>query len=273
MIRKLRFEGSWYPSDKEELEKLIKVVPSDDNKDLFGVVPHAGLYYSSELIKLFFNNLNPNVNKILLITPSHYYALDNNVVGSGNIELFKTSIKDIEGFSVPSLLEPGYEQVTIAEHAVEMILPFIAQRDNIKLCCAHINRFNDVEIASDYAKKIINDIDDNTAVIASSDFTHYGNNFRYTPFGDKIDNQVLEKVTTYDRKIANGFISGDGKDTYIKAVMEDRATICGIAPMLVVSEIARLKNMSGRILGQSNSYEKSSFDNNFVSYLSLAWRK
>jgi AmmeMemoRadiSam system protein B len=272
MKRKLRFDGSWYPSDLEELEQLIKVIPSLDNEDVFGVVPHAGLYYSSSLIKLFFNTLKPEVNKMLLITPSHYYALEDDVVGGGNIDSFDCSLGNIPGFTIASL-QSGYEKVTEAEHAVEMILPFITQRQDMSLCCAHVNRFTDVGVASKYAKMLLSEIDDKTAVVASSDFTHYGNNFRYTPYGSIVDDDLVDKVSAYDRDMANRFASGDGKTAYLKATGRDKATICGIAPMLLVSEMARLNNMKGRILGQSNSIKGRIKDKDFVSYLSIAWRK
>ncbi len=271
MKRRLRFNGLWYPSDKEELEKLIKVTPISNNKDVFGVVPHAGLYYSSNLIKLFFNTLSSKINKILLITPSHYYALEDDVVGCGDFDMFETPIKDVPGFSIP-ILQSGYEKVTVSEHAVEMILPFIAQRENISLCCAHVNRFTDVTIASKYANQLLSIIDDKTAVIASSDFTHYGKNFDYTPYGNIINDDLINNVSSYDREIATRFIKGEGPAAYLKASIDDKATICGIAPMLLVSEMARLSNMKGRILGQSNSINSPTLDNNFVSYISLAWR-
>lgn len=271
MKRRLRFDGLWYPSDKNELDKLVLFNPVKDNNSVYGVVPHAGLCYAGKLIKLFFSTLSPNINKMILLTPSHYYSLENNIVGSGNFSSFETSYTDIEGFTL-SLFHQGYEQVTNAEHAVEMILPYIAQRENIKLCCAHINRFTDVNIATDYAKKILSNIDDNTAILASSDFTHYGTNFSYTPYGNIISDEVVTKVTTYDKNIAKGLLNGEGQSTYIKTV-KDHATICGIAPMLIVSEMARLKNMKGKILGQSNSLISPSLDKNFVSYISMCWRE
>ncbi len=272
MIRVQKFSGSWYPQDSKKLQKIVKITPSSDNKDLFGVVPHAGLYFSSSLIKLFFNNLNPKVNKMILITPSHYYPLPPDIVGSGNFDEFECSLGNISGFTVPSF-EKGYEKVTEAEHAVEMILPFISERKNLSLCCAHVNHFTDVNIASNYAKTILSQIDGNTAVLASSDFTHYGKSFDHSPYGNNINKDLVEKVSTYDREIANRFAQGDGKSAYLDALEKDSATICGIAPMLVVSEMARLSDMSGRILGQSNSFEKSNNDNTFVSYVSIAWRK
>ncbi len=272
MIRELKFNGLWYPSDKGELEKLTKSSPKIDNKDIFGVVPHAGLYYSSSLIKLFFDTLKPDIDKIILLTPSHYFSLKENSIISGNFDYFESNFNIIEGYTI-DIFDQGGERVTINEHAVEMILPFIGQRKNIKLCCAHVNRFNDVKIACDYAKKLLKIIDDKTAVIASSDFTHYGPNFNYTPFGNIIDSTTVNKVKEYDKNVANLFINGEGCLAYKKYALNEKATICGIAAMLIVSELARLKKMKGRILDQSTSIKRTTFDNNFVSYISLAWRE
>ncbi len=271
MERKLRFKGTWYPSDNYELKKLVKITPEKLNKQyLFGVVPHAGLYYSAPLIKLFFNQLKEDVNKILLITPSHYYSLKENVIGSGNFTSFESPFNTIEGFNL-SCFEKHYEKATEREHAVEMILPFISQLKDIKLCVAHVNEFNDLSYIHNYAKQILDSIDDETAVLASSDFTHYGSNFNYTPFGNKLNDEIINKVTNYDRDIANQLINGDIYST-IKTAYKEKATICGLAPMLLISEIARIKNMEGNILGQSNSIKYPLFDNSFVSYLTLAWR-
>lgn len=271
MIRKLKFSGLWYPKDKDELLELVKFTPRNDNNSIYGVVPHAGLFYSASLIKLFFELLSSNINKIILLTPSHYYRLEENTIGSGDFEYFETPFKNIEGFSL-SIFEGGYEKATQREHAVEMILPFIAQIDNIKLCCAHVNEFNDLNIIKKYAKEIITTIDNNTAIIASSDFTHYGTNFNHTPFGNKINKEVINEVTKYDRNIANYLINGD-INSASKIAYKDKSTICGLAPMLLISEIARLANIKGEILDQSNSIKKPLYDNNFVSYLALAWRR
>lgn len=271
MIRKLKFNGLWYPDDKEELEKLVKITPNGEN-NLFGVVPHAGLYYSSSLIKLFFNSLDSKVNKIILLSPSHYYPLEDNQIVSGNFEYYESKFTNIKGFSL-SIFSQGYEKVTVEEHAIEMILPFIAQIKNISLCTAHVNKFNNMDIASEYAHKILSAIDEKTAVIASSDFTHYGYRFNYTPYGKIINEDLFNKVSLHDREVANQFIRGNTIETYLKLNNIEKATICGLAPILIVSEMARINKMKGKILAQSNSITPPFYEKSFVSYLSLAWRK
>lgn len=50
MIRKMRFAGSFYPSDKEELEEEVKEMLSLKKENVkMGIVPHAGWMFSGRL--------------------------------------------------------------------------------------------------------------------------------------------------------------------------------------------------------------------------------
>lgn len=272
MKRNLKFAGTWYPKDGKRLEEIVSYKTEEDASLFCGVVPHAGLFYSASLIKRFFSQLHPAVSRVILITPSHYFALPPDRIGGGDVTSFASLLGDIEGFSLP-FVDSGYEEVTCAEHAVEMFLPFLSYRGNTQLCCLHINRFTKPQIATHYAQKFLSLMDGHTAFVASSDFTHYGSSFGYTSYGRHITPSVEQKVTNYDKGMAQRFVSGDGLKAYERATKEDRSTICGIAPMLVVSEIARLASMEGEILGTANSLSLSQSENNFVSYSTLGWRK
>lgn len=270
MIRKQRFAGTWYPRDRASLEKITHLDAVEDPKVRFGVVPHAGLFYSAPLIRLFFSALESDIDKLVVIAPSHYFALPSDILGSGSFSAFETPLGYVEGFSL-SCFDGGYEEVTAAEHAVEMILPFAVARGKLFLCVAHVNDFTDAAIATGYAEKILAAIDTHTAVLASSDFTHYGINFGYVPYGNTVNGQVEERVREYDRDMAERFCRGEGLSAYSLA-KKQHSTICGIAPMLVVSEIARLAGYEGQVAGQADSLEKSGSENNFVSYVTILWR-
>lgn len=70
MIRKQRFAGTWYPRDRASLEKITHLDAVEDPKVRFGVVPHAGLFYSAPLIRLFFSALESDIDKLVVIAPS-----------------------------------------------------------------------------------------------------------------------------------------------------------------------------------------------------------
>jgi len=269
MVRKDIFAGSWYPNNKQELLNLISYNKVDNPNVRFAVIPHAGLFYSSSLIKLFFSHLSSNIKRLLIISPSHYYRVPNDLIGSDKFDSYETPLGSIRGFCL-NPFEKDYKEVIQAEHAVEMILPFCKLRENLKVSTAIVNNFTSYEKALWYAKKIIESIDENTAVVASSDFTHYGPRFSYTPFqGKNPEKQVFES----DNNIAQLFCSSQGKEAY-ETAKKNGATICGLAPILVVSEIARLLEYKGFVAGQSNSnIVNKTKEESFVSYFCLLWGK
>jgi len=269
MIRKDIFAGSWYPKNKQELLNMISYEKVDNPKVRFAVIPHAGLFYSSNLIKLFFSNLDLNITRLLILSPSHYYRIPNDLIGSDHFDSYETPLGSVKGFCL-SPFEKGYKEVIQAEHAVEMALPFCKLRENLKVSTAIVNSFTSYEKALDYAKKIIKSIDENTAVVASSDFTHYGARFSYTPFkGSNPEKAVFEA----DNNIAQLFCSGQGEKAY-ETAKKNGDTICGLAPILVVSEIARLLKYEGFVAGHYNSnIINKTKEEDFVSYFCLLWRK
>ena len=269
MVRKDIFAGSWYPKNKQELLNMISYKKVNNLKVRFAVVPHAGLFYSSSLIKLFFSQLDPKINKILIISPSHYFRVPSDLIGSDNFDYYKTPLGNIKGFYLPPF-QKGYKEIIQAEHAIEMILPFCKLNENLEVSTAIVNNFTSYDKALWYANKIIKSIDEKTAVIASSDFTHYGTRFSYTPFQGK---DPEKQVFDFDNNIAQLFCSTQGKKAY-ETAKKNGATICGLAPILVVSEIARLLNYEGFVAGKTNSnIINKTKDEDFVSYFCLLWRE
>ncbi|MDD4083910.1 MAG: AmmeMemoRadiSam system protein B, partial [Sphaerochaetaceae bacterium] len=199
----------------------------------------------------------------------HYFRIPNDLIGSDNFDSYETPLGNIRGFYLNSF-KKGYKEVIKAEHAVEMILPFCKLRENLKVSTAIVNNFTSYEKALEYAKIIVKSIDENTAVVASSDFTHYGARFSYTPFhGENPENEVFN----FDNSVAQLFCSSQGKKAYEMA-KKNGTTICGLAPILVVSEISRLLKYEGFVAGHSNSnIINKTKEKNFVSYFCLLWGK
>jgi hypothetical protein len=110
-----------------------------------------------------------------------------------------------------------------------------------------------------------------TAVIASSDFTHYGTRFQYTPYGVSSLRSIEDKVEQYDRMTAQRLIDGAYTELFDE-IAHNRPTICGIAPAMIVSAIMRNQNRAGLIADYSNSNQFVSPDISFVSYCTILWK-
>ena len=109
-------------------------------------------------------------------------------------------------------------------------------------------------------------MDEKTAFIASSDFTHYGRRFGYTPYG----NYALERVKDSDYKIASSLAVGDTEGVFS---IHENTTICGIAGAMILSYAAKLKGLKGEVGDHYTSYDVyPDCADDFVSYFDVFWK-
>lgn len=263
MERKLVFSGSWYPSSLEELDTLVGVPGTGPYR--MAVLPHAGLYFSASYIRSFFSALDKDVNNVLLLAPSHYYYLPEGQLVTASF----TSTETPYGALVTQPIESWHaicrNEAIAKEHAIEMFLPFLGRLKGVSLSYALINHISSKVELEAIVDELMPLISDRTAVIASSDFTHYGPRFQYEIWGRNAEGKVKE----HDAKVASALIANDQN-----ALLGDYAegTICGIAPATIVSTIAHRCGLSGLISAQGNSLTLCPGDDSFVSYVSILWR-
>lgn len=147
-----------------------------------------------------------------------------------------------------------------------MFLPFIGKRQ-LSAGFLVISRLSSPDALSRIADAADSLIDEGTAVIASSDFTHYGSRFGFSPYGR---NNAEERVEEHDLRLADLLASGDWK-----AVFEEhrKTTVCGIVPAMIVSALALRHRLTGFVADYGNSNRISgAADESFVSYVSVMWR-
>jgi len=226
------------------------------------VLPHAGLVFSAPLTKAFFCQLDRSIDKLLILSPSHYFHLPADQLCYADFDSYQGPFGDLEGFCLGS----GYERQVQSEHGVEMMLPFASRKGSLKIAAALVNQLSSASMARELAMELDRCIDSTTAVIASSDFTHYGRNFGYVPYGAFIDRSVREKVYDHDMAVAKRLAGG---------TMEYRedTTICGLGASCIVSELARMRGLEGRLEAMSDSLSITGLGtSSFVSYASVIWR-
>lgn len=266
MNRIARFAGTWYPADPKELSETVSFVPHQGTGFRFAILPHAGLYYSGELINSFFSILDPTVEKIIILAPSHYHYLQPGHLYTAEFTESETPFGSIP--TIPLLTEYSVidNQVVADEHAIEMFLPFIARQGGLSVSYGLISTVRSVEDVESYAQALLPLIDDKTAVIASSDFTHYGRRFGYMPFGPHAETAVVE------HDLACACLLAEGNVEQVSRQFSD-STICGIVPAMIVSRIAVLLGLVGHVDGHATSLDKGGgYDDDFVSYVTVFWR-
>ena len=266
MIRKARFRGTWYPYSAEEAEAITGPLSSSGNARI-AVLPHAGLCYSGALIRYFFERIPYDTEKALILSPSHYFMIPAGTAAIAPFTesetpfgLLRTLMPEIPGSLISC-------EAIAAEHGLEMFLPFIGRKGGIAVTYMIISSLRSPEEAASAARRIAELMNGRTILIASSDFTHYGRRFGYTPYGSN----VLEKTMEHDSRAAAMLSESDGIGAYREF---RKSTICGIASAAIAAETAAILELKGETgpwstsLGNGDNAETD----DFVSYRTVLWR-
>lgn len=288
VLRKPIVAGQFYPEGFENLDKQItecfksKLGPGDlpvkrsNKKIIHGVIsPHAGYQFSGPGMAWAYKEIAESKY------PSCFIIIGPNHSGLGTASVLTTLadwetpfgiVKSDKGFvreikNKCDFVRDDYE-AHANEHSIEVQLPFLQFVNKDKL--------NDIKfvplIISDYNLDIcralgdvIAEINEDVCVIASSDFTHYGPNYGYTPFlHDKKENMYnLDKG-------AIELIKKMGTKSFLGYVDEKRATICGAGAIAVCMEV--MKNLGvkkGQLLDYYTSGDVINDYTNAVGYAAL----
>ena len=304
VIRRMQYAGSWYEDNPNLLRAFIAESLADaegrNTRDMktdfpdvkagacLAMLPHAGLRYSAKGIADFFVNLPSKAANILIIAPSHYVHIQPDSLTTADFTLAETPLADVKVLPLHELLPGrvvnGDRKAVELEHALEMFLPFCAnlQLQSLKeirvgFCLiSEVSSEKSVDMLSESILEAVGDeqvLSGETLIIASSDFTHYGQRFGYLPFtstsGENVG--VEEQVLLQDRIYAEMFAAGDIKGL-LALKQKNQPTICGYVPGLIVSNIAKRLNLVGKVVNQYTSNSISGVSSDFVSYCSILWR-
>lgn len=276
--RRAKFAGSWYDADPKALGRSIDRFVNGAEKLPYtvrgAVLPHAGHTFSGRGIAPFFRNCDPALRHLIILAPSHYTLLPGDRIGYGDFDKLTTPLGDIPGITGTFAREPFAEmnRAAEAEHSAEMFLPFIKRvlpdAAVALLLIPHLDNETTMRRFADAIHTATASLDPSTtAFIASSDFTHYGDRFGYTPFTEDLDG-VLEKVATHDRKYADYIARHDYAKTFADRDREE-PSICGINPALVLSRLMELRGLKGDTAGYYTSCDILGKSDDFVCYATI----
>ncbi len=284
-IRHAKLAGSWYPKDTHVLENLIEQAFSALTEQFppstCAVLPHAGISYSALGMAPFFNHLPPQAERLVLLAPSHTTSLNPDRLVGGSFTGYATPLGTLQGFSLPSV-NRGFDQAIEREHAVEMAMPFIAYQNKrrekqISFSPALISTITNGFALSEICDNLVSDIgrkslkSGETLLVASSDFTHYGRRFGYAPYARLGPSAQREKVKEDDLTLASLLAKGRSEEA-LAFYNEKKPTVCGIAPSVIVSEIARRLGLVGSVASYYTSYDlEPSSGDSFVAYCTILW--
>ena len=264
MERSAILKGLWYPEDRKELDRIVRPDLFRRGNSTDAVLPHAGLFYSGRIIREYFSSLSEKIRRVFILSPSHYYPLPENRLTTSRFTSSSTPYGSIR--TVPVSIESSVisDEAVQREHGIEMFLPFIRKK-NLSVSYALISSFRSIDDIEYYASLLSSSLTEDTAVIASSDFTHYGLRFGYCPYED----DALRRVSEFDLKAAGEMIEGNLEKLFL---LQKRSTICGIAAGMLLSLMMKSMGKKGYVRDHYTSYDILRDDpEDFVSYVGIIW--
>jgi hypothetical protein len=235
-----RLAGNWYEADPAALRKDIEGYLAKADPPALGpiqalILPHAGYRYSAQTAAYAIKTVQgKHFKRVIVMGPSHHVALRDTACLSdythyrtplGEVPLdtaFIAQLKKNPMFTV----DPRAE---LPEHSVQIELPLLQVALGPFALVPIIVGQLDLDTARGMAQFLAPLLDDETLVVASSDFTHYGQNYDYVPFKDdvqanlkKLDMGAADAITAKDAKAFHDYVEKTG------------ATICGRFPITVL---------------------------------------
>ena len=275
-VREPILAGSWYPGDPEQLRETVRSYLDDgstgDEKIVALIVPHAGYRYSGPTAGIGFAAVQGQTyGRVILLGPSHRIPLEGAALPDddawrtplGDVEIDRSAIaalKSLRGFKV-------FPAAHAQEHCLEIEIPFlqVALAPGFKVVPIVVGQLND-RLCANLAAGIEKIVDDNTLIVVSSDFTHYGTNYSYVPFRKN----VPEEIERLDRG-AIASIEKLAPEEFHDYVSRTGATICGAAAIRILLTILKNSRATVTTLSYARSGDLTADFTNSVSYASIAF--
>lgn len=294
MIREPAVAGKFYEDTEKKLKEQIKKcfkhklgpkkLPGKPGKKkvVAVVVPHAGYSYSgpcaAHAYKAIAEAQQPET--FVIIGPNHHgigssvavYPEGEWITPLGKVEVdsqLATAVLENTTYASADPIAHKYE------HSIEVQLPFLQfVSKKFKILPVCMKGLRVLKEANDLIGAILNaayKLNRKIIIIASSDFTHYGPSYMYTPFkGTKT--QIKSKVEQMDKK-AISYIEKIKEVDFLKHVIKNNATICGYASITSAIIYARsMKIKKGKLLKFYTSGDITKDYTNTVSYASIIFQ-
>jgi AmmeMemoRadiSam system protein B len=283
-VRRADFAGSWYPGRDEECRRAIETftasaVPCGGKDDVLvgGIVPHAGWMYSG--------GIACNVIKCLsgrdgadtcLIFGRHLHPGAKNFIMKAGRWATPLGELDIDGDVAEKLVkEFSFQVETVAryeeDNTIELQLPFIRFFfPGVKIVPMGLPPVPASLAIAKRAAEISSEMGRKTIVIGSTDLTHYGYNYAFTPKGAGPEAVQWVKKEN-DKRIVDLMVRMDGEGVIVDAARNHNACCAGAA----ASAIAAAKVLgahSADALIYSTSYDVRP-DSSFVGYVGIVFKR
>jgi AmmeMemoRadiSam system protein B/AmmeMemoRadiSam system protein A len=280
-VRPAAVAGFWYPGDKARLGAYVDGLLNGE--DHAGgsqgqvralIAPHAGYRYSGAVAGAAYRLLRGHkFNRVLLLGPSHHGSFHGLSIAAvthyetplGRIPLDLDAVRQLRASDLVTADPAAHRE----EHSLEMQLPLLqrALQPGWQLVPVLVGQLlpEDYPAAAELLRPLL---DDNTLVVVSSDFTHYGPRFGYLPFPDDADTPArLEALDSGSL----GYILDKNPQGFLDYKKRTGTTICGYQPVALLLHLLPADS-EGELVTYATSGQLTGDFGNSVSYMSIVFR-
>jgi len=273
----IRGGAGWFPGDRKELQAAVDKYLADagdvkvEGKPVAVIAPHAGYRWSGPTAAYAFKPLvGLKYSRVVLMGPSHYEAFTGGSVSDADAYATPLGQVELDKPAVKVLLATGacrsLPQADDREHSLQNELPFLQTvLKDWKLVPIVVGAFQkdtDIEKLADAVKSVLTP---DTLIVVSSDFTHYGPRFDFTPF----TTDLKENIRKLDQGAADRICAVDYKG-FRDYMAKTEATICGRQPIAVLLKVLDgRKDIRGKLVRYASSGDQTGDYGDSVSYASI----
>jgi MEMO1 family protein len=272
--------GSWYDADpahlRAELKGYLRQAGEPAASPVFAVVlPHAGYTYSGPCAAFGAKALRtiPDLRRVIVLGFSHRIHMPNQVSLPSTETHYESPLGEtpLDTEAIAGLMQnPLFSDLPATrqgENSVEMQLPLLqvalesCDWSLLPVTLGQLDNATREQVAAALQPLM----DEHTALVVSSDFTHYGPNFGYVPFRSDIESNL--------RKLDGGAIetilTGDAAafDTYCE---KTGITLCGRDSIGVLLRMLPSGFTATELAYDTSGSGTGDFDNS-VSYAALSF--
>jgi len=285
--------GAFYPDNADELLRTVRglfdqVSSAPRQGRLVAlVVPHSGYEYAGRVMAQAFKHLEPGqYRRVIILAPSHFQKFDGCSIPHASGFVTPLGVVPLDGEAINKLIfsplistralryerNDGSHMLHEREHDIEVLLPFLQERLGlfhlVPILVGNLldtqGRFTEgaVEAVTDAIEQIM---DEETLLIVSTDFTHYGSDFSYRPFREN----VLEQIQRLDETAMRLIVKRDflGFQNFLE---QTQSTICGATALHLMLKLLPPRT-TGRVLDYDLSARHTNNLSRSVSYAAISF--
>lgn len=280
--RRADFAGSWYPSKESECRKMIgefsrsnPPCPSTQRPRFGGILPHAGWVYSGQIacnvVECLKDGIEPDT---VIIFGRHLHPRSKSYIMKEG--LWTTPLGDLEiDQELGERLATAFSFVveTADDHepdnTIELQLPFVKYFfPDAKILPLGVPPSPDSLRLGELSIEMSEKLGRKALVLGSTDLTHYGYNYGYSPKGG--GKEALDWVKNEnDRKVVDLIVAMDAEGVIEESLRNHNACCSGAVAAAIVAA-KRLGAVKGEKLVYRTSYDIRP-NSSFVGYVGVVF--